>query len=48
MDKMAVRDIEDALSSISGIDKTETTISPGKFAILLTLNEHANKIEPSE
>ena len=44
MDKMAVRDIEDALSSISGIDKTETTISPGKFAILLTLNEHANKI----
>lgn len=43
MDKMAVRDIEDELSNISGIDKTETTITPGAFAILLTLNEHANR-----
>ncbi|WP_345993952.1 efflux RND transporter permease subunit [Sulfurimonas sp. HSL-1716] len=44
MDKMAVRDIEDEISSISGIDKTETTIIPGSFTIILTLNEHANKI----
>lgn len=44
MDKMAVRDIEDELSNINGIDKTETTITPGAFAIVLTLNESANKI----
>ena len=44
MDKMAVRDIEDALSNVSGIDKTETTISPGAFTMVLTLNESANKI----
>jgi len=44
MDKMAVRDIEDAVSNISGIDKTEATIAPGAFTIVLTLNENANKI----
>jgi len=44
MDKMAVRDIEDAISNISGIDKTETTIAPGAFSMVLTLNENANKI----
>ncbi|MEK6658810.1 MAG: efflux RND transporter permease subunit [Campylobacterota bacterium] len=43
MDKMAVRDIEDALSNINGIDKTETTITPGAFAIVLTLSKDANK-----
>lgn len=43
MDKMAVRDIEDELSNITGIDKTETTITPGAFAILLTLNKSTNK-----
>lgn len=45
MDKMAVRDIEDALSNISGIDKTETTIAPGAFTMILTLNESVNKID---
>ncbi len=44
MDKMAVRDIEDELSNIDGIDKAETTISPGKFTIILTLNENADRI----
>ena len=44
MDKMAVRDIEDAVSNISGIDKTEATIAPGAFTIVLTLNENADKI----
>ncbi|NCO00605.1 MAG: efflux RND transporter permease subunit [Epsilonproteobacteria bacterium] len=44
MDKMAVRDIEDELSNINGIDKTETIITPGSFAITLTLNKDANKI----
>ncbi|MBW6488142.1 efflux RND transporter permease subunit [Sulfurimonas sp.] len=43
MDKMAVRDIEDELSNVIGIDKTETTITPGAFAILLTLNKSANR-----
>lgn len=43
MDKMAVRDIEDAISNINGINKTETTITPGSFTILLTLNENANR-----
>ncbi|SFV52631.1 Acriflavin resistance protein [hydrothermal vent metagenome] len=44
MDKMAVRDIEDAMSNISGIDKIEATIAPGAFTIILTLTDNANKI----
>lgn len=44
MDKMAVRDIEDELSNINGIDKTETKITPGSFSIILTLNENSNRI----
>ena len=44
MDKMAVRDIEDALSNISGVDKSEATIAPGAFTIVLTLSDDANKI----
>ena len=43
MDKMAVRDIEDSISNINGIDKSETTITPGAFAIVLTLSKGANK-----
>jgi HAE1 family hydrophobic/amphiphilic exporter-1 len=44
MERMAVREIEDGVSNISGIDKTETTIAPGYFSMILTLNEHASKI----
>jgi len=44
MDRMAVRDIEDGLSNISGIDKSETTITPGSFTIILTLNEDSDRI----
>ncbi len=44
MDKMVVRDIEDELNNIDGIDKSETTITPGSFIIVLTLNESTNKI----
>ncbi len=44
MDKMAVRDIEEELSNINGIDKTETTITPGAFAIILTLNKSVDKV----
>ncbi|WP_345970274.1 efflux RND transporter permease subunit [Sulfurimonas sp. HSL1-6] len=43
LDKMAVRDIEDALGSIDGIEKIETVIKPGSFAIVLTLQEGANE-----
>jgi multidrug efflux pump subunit AcrB len=43
MDKMAVRDIEDSISNINGIDKSETTITPGAFAIVLTLSKGANR-----
>lgn len=44
MDKMAVRELEDGVSSISGIDKSETTIAPGYFTMTLTLNEDTDKI----
>ncbi len=44
MEKMAVREIEDGVSNVSGVDKTETTIAPGSFSMILTLNENANKI----
>ena len=44
MDRMVVRDIEDELSNINGIDKSETTITPGSFIIILTLNENSNRI----
>lgn len=43
MDKMAVRDVEDSLSNINGIDKTETIITPGTFAIILTLSDGASR-----
>lgn len=39
LDKMAVREIEDSLSSINGIEKIETMIKPGTFSIVLTLLE---------
>jgi len=45
MDKMAVRDIEDEISNVNGIDKTETTILPGSFVIILTLDRNSNKID---
>jgi len=43
LDKMAVRDIEDALGSIDGVEKIETVIKPGSFAIVMTLQEGADK-----
>ena len=44
MDRMVVRDIEDGLSNIAGIDKTETTITPGSFIIILTLDSSSDRI----
>ncbi len=43
LDKMAVRDIEDALGNISGIDRIETVIRPGTFTIVVSLTPQAEK-----
>jgi multidrug efflux pump subunit AcrB len=45
LDKMAVRDIEDELGNIQGIDKIETVIKSGSFSIVLELNNGADKID---
>jgi multidrug efflux pump subunit AcrB len=45
LDKMAVRDIEDAIEGISGIETTETIIVPGRFDIILTLTDEADPID---
>ncbi|RUM43948.1 MAG: AcrB/AcrD/AcrF family protein [Hydrogenimonas sp.] len=45
LDKMAVRDIEDAIEGISGIKTTETIIVPGRFDIILTLSDDADPID---
>ncbi|MGB6019661.1 MAG: efflux RND transporter permease subunit, partial [Sulfurimonadaceae bacterium] len=42
LDKMVVRDIEDDLSSVSGVSKIESMIRPGRFSIVLTLDENAD------
>jgi multidrug efflux pump subunit AcrB len=45
LDKMAVRDIEDELGNIQGIDKMETVIKSGTFSIVLHLNDGADKTD---
>lgn len=45
LDKMAVRDIEEAIEGISGIKTTETVIVPGRFDIVLTLRDDADPID---
>ncbi|HEY9130039.1 MAG TPA: efflux RND transporter permease subunit [Sulfurovum sp.] len=45
LDKMAVRDIEDELGNIQGIEKIETVIKSGTFSILLYLNEGSNQVD---
>jgi len=45
LDKMAVRDIEDELGNIQGIDKIETVIKPGTFVIVLHLVNGADKTD---
>ncbi len=45
LDKMAVRDIEDELGNIQGIDKIETVIKSGTFSIVLDLNDGADKTD---
>ena len=43
LDKMAVKEIEDGLKNIDGIDKMATIISAGKFNIILELEKHVDK-----
>ncbi len=45
LDKMAVRDIEDALGGISGVDRIETVIKPGSFSIVISLQNGADRID---
>ena len=42
LEKMVVRDIEDDVSNVSGISKIESMIRPGRFSIVLTLDESAD------
>lgn len=45
LDKMAVRDIEDDVSAINGVVKSESYIRPGRFSVILTLSENAQSFE---
>ncbi len=45
MDKLAVRDIEDAINTVSGITEVQSIITPGRFSIILTLDESRDKNE---
>ena len=42
LDRMVVRDIEDDVSSVSGISKIESVIRPGVFSVVLTLDDDAD------
>lgn len=42
LDKMAVRDIEESISSVNGILEAETTIIPGSFSIAAKLTDNAD------
>jgi multidrug efflux pump subunit AcrB len=42
LDKMAVRDIEDEIDQINGIERVETVILSGSFSILLSLEDSAD------
>ncbi len=43
LDKIAVREIEDEMKSVEGIDRVTTVISNGSFSIVAELNEGQNK-----
>ncbi|MDM5272509.1 efflux RND transporter permease subunit [Sulfurovum sp. zt1-1] len=43
LDKMAVRDIEDELGDITGVESIETLILPGTFSITINLENGADK-----
>lgn len=48
LNKMVVREIEDELQTVSGIDTISTIISPGKFTIILELEKGENRYEMSK
>lgn len=45
LDKMAVENIEDGVSNISGISKVESSIVSGSFSVVLTIDEGFDKGE---
>jgi len=45
LDKMVVRDIEDDLSTVNGVNKIESMIRPSRFSVILTLDDNANSYE---
>ena len=45
LDKIIVREIEDELKSVDGIDSISSVINPGKFSIYLELKNGENRFE---
>lgn len=48
LDKMAVKEIEDGLKNIDGIEKMATVISAGAFNIILELEKRVNKYNTAD
>ncbi len=48
LDKMAVKEIENSIKSIDGIDKMATIISAGKFNIILELEKRVDKYNTAD
>ncbi len=48
LDKMAVKEIEDEIKNIDGIDKMATVISAGKFNIIIELEKRVNKYNTAQ
>jgi len=48
LDKMAVNEIEDNVKSLDGVIETTTIISPGKFSIILELQEGKDRYAMSD
>ncbi len=48
LDKMAVKEIEDGIKNIDGIDKMATIISAGKFNIILELEKRVDKYNTAD
>ena len=48
LDKMAVKEIEDEIKNIDGIDKMATVVSAGKFSIILELEKRVDKYNTAQ
>lgn len=48
LDKMAVKEIEDEIKNIDGIDKMATIVSAGKFNIILELEKRVDKYNTAQ